>query len=129
MIGEAFRPDALLLSLHLGRVGAETLLRVFARTACRTTPRVRLVIHPAFGIAERHVPVLLEGCEGALRCIDGQEGEVRRTEPFYLGVEVGKVAALQKRVVREVYPGQDVLCAKRDLLRLCEEVVDAAVEH
>ena len=92
-------------------------------------PGVRLVIHPAFGIAERHVPVLLEGGEGALRRIDRQEGEVRTAEPFHLCVEVGEVAALQKRVVREVDAGNDVLRAERDLLGLGEEVVDAAVEH
>ena len=75
------------------------------------------------------MPILLEGGEGALRRIDGQEGEVRRTKPFQLRVEVGEVAALQKRIVREVDAGHDVLRAKRDLLCFGEEVVDAAVEH
>ncbi len=129
VVGEAFGPDALFLALHLGGEGMEALLRIFTRAALFAAPRVRLVIHPAFGIAERHVPILLEGGEGALRGIDGQEGEVGRSEPFQLRVEIGEVAALKKRVVREVDAGNDVLGAEGDLLRLGEEVVDAAVKH
>ena len=75
------------------------------------------------------MPVLLEGGERALRGIDRQEREVGPAEPLQLRVEIGEVAALQQRVVREIDARNDVLRAERDLLGLGEEVVDAAVEH
>ena len=55
--------------------------------------------------------------------------EVRAAQPFELGIEIGKVAALEQRIVAEVDARHDIVRAKRDLLRLREEIIDASVEH
>ena len=46
--------------------------------------------------------VLLEMGERTFRRVDRNMGEVRAAEPLQLGVEIGKVAALQQRIVGEV---------------------------
>ena len=50
-------------------------------------------------------------------------------EPLDLRVEVGKVAALQQRIVAEIDARNDVAGAEGDLLGLGEEIIDATVEH
>ena len=92
-------------------------------------PRVGLVVDATDRVGHRHVAVLLEVGDRALRGVDREVREVRAAEALQLGVEVREVAALQQRVVGEVDAGDDVLGAERDLLGLGEEVVDRAVEH
>ena len=75
------------------------------------------------------MPVLLKVVEGALRRIDRQVREVRAAEPFELGVEVRKIAALKQRVVGEIDARNDVLRHERDLFRLGEEVLWHPVQH
>ena len=67
-----------------------------------TGPRVRLVVDPPDRVGHRHVAVLLEVGDRALRRVDRDVREVRAAEPLELRVEVGEVAALQQRVVGEV---------------------------
>ncbi len=55
-------------------------------------------------------------------------GEVRPAETFDLRVEIGKIAALQQRIVREIDAGRDILGAEGDLFGFGEEIVDDAVE-
>ena len=73
--------------------------------------------------------VLLEMGERAFRRIDRDVREVRTAEPLQLGIEIGKIAALQQRIVGEVDAGRHVLGHERDLLGLGEEIVRHAVEH
>ena len=130
VVGEALRPQPPLRRRPPPR---RTTVKPSAGSSrgprCVAGPRVRLVVHPPDRVDHRHVAVLLEVGERALRRVDRQVGEVRAAEPLELGVEVREVAALQQRVVGEVDAGHDVLRAERDLLGLGEEVVDHAVEH
>jgi hypothetical protein len=64
--------------------------------------------------------ILLEMGKRTARSIDGDMREVGTTKPFYLGVEVRKVAPLQQRVVAEIDPGRHILGAERHLLGLGE---------
>jgi hypothetical protein len=96
MVGEALGPKADLLAFFGVGEGGETLLWTLPRSL---SPGIRLVVHPADGIAHRHVPVLLEMREGTFRRVDWDVREVRAAEPFQLRVEVGEVAALQQRIV------------------------------
>ena len=59
-------------------------------------PRVRRVVDAAGRVEQRHVPVLLEVPERALRRIDRQLHEVRAAEPFHLRIEIREVAPLQQ---------------------------------
>lgn len=45
-----------------------------------------------------------------------------------LSVEIGKVPALKKRIIRETNTGYYMACAERDLLGLSEEFIHIAVE-
>ena len=49
-------------------------------------------------------------------------------KPGELSVEIGKVPALKKRIIRETNTGYYVACAERDLLGLSEEFIDIAVK-
>src|ERR1700753_4298995 len=93
MIGETFRPHAALRAFLGFRKWRESALWALARPFAE---RIGLVIGPANRVAHRHVAVLLEMRKRALRRIDGDVGEVWTSQPFQLGVEVGKVAALQQ---------------------------------
>ena len=55
--------------------------------------------------------------------------EVRAAEPLQLRVEIGEVAALQQRVVREVDAGRHILRHERDLFGLGKEIVGHPVKH
>jgi hypothetical protein len=71
--------------------------------------------------------VLLERAEGTLRRVDRKISEVRPTQPFDLGVQIGKVAALEKRVVAEVDTRHNIGSAQRNLLGLGDEIIDATI--
>src|SRR6185369_7309637 len=72
--------------------------------------------------------ILLKIVERALRRIDRYVGEIRSPQALHLGIEVGKIASLQQRVVSEIDPGNNIVGAERHLLGLGEEVVNATVE-
>jgi hypothetical protein len=50
-------------------------------------------------------------------------------EPALLRVEITEVPSLQKRIVAETDPGNDVASAEGDLLRLSEVLVHAAIQN
>ena len=129
VIGEALGSEARLLGGDRLGEAPEASRRILARAAFRLRPAVRLVVRPPRRIAHRHVPVLLEVSHRALGRVDRNVGEVGRTQPFHLRVEVGEVAPLQQRIVAEVDARRDILSAEGDLLGLGEEVVDRPVEH
>src|SRR5580700_8687318 len=73
--------------------------------------------------------ILLEGMHRASRCVDGEIGKIRPSQPFYLGVEIGKIAPLKQRVVAEIDPRYYVRRAERYLFCLREEIIDAPIKH
>src|SRR5689334_1425657 len=60
MVRERLGTDAERRPLLLGGVGAEALVRRFARPSGGPAPGVRLVVRPSLRVDEGHVPVLLE---------------------------------------------------------------------
>lgn len=66
--------------------------------------------------------ILLEIREGTLWCIDRQMGEIRSAQAFQLGVEIGKIAALQQGVIAEINPRRNILRHECDLLGLCKKL-------
>jgi len=75
------------------------------------------------------VPVLLEMGHRTFGRVDRDVGEVWAAQSLQLGVQIGEVAALQQRIVREVDARRHVLGHERHLLGLGEEVVDHPVQH
>ena len=75
------------------------------------------------------MPVLLEVVKRALGRVDRNMREIRAAQPLELRIEIGKIAALEQRIVAEVDAWHDIVRAKRNLLRLREEIIDASVEH
>lgn len=71
--------------------------------------------------------VAVEVHDGADRAVDGELLPVD-SETGDLGVEVGEVTALEKRIVGETDTGDDVGSAESDLLGFGEELIDIAVE-
>ena len=124
MIGEAFGSHTLLGAAGGFGKAREATHWVLARAALRGTPAVGLVIRTAHGVAHRHMPVLLEMRHRAFGRIDRDMGEVRTAQPLDLGVEIGKVAPLQQRIVREIDARRHILGAESNLLGLGEEIVD-----
>ncbi len=96
MVGEAFRPQADLLTLFFrGKVTIAACWRL-----ARAFPKgVGLIVRPSDRVAHGHVPVLLEMREGTFRRVNRQVGEVRPTETLQLRVEIGEIPALQQRIV------------------------------
>ena len=127
VVGKAFSPQPALFTLHRFCMAAMTQRRIGARPAFR--PAVGFVICPTHRVVHGHVAVLLEMLERAARGVDRKMGEVRPAEPLDLGVEVGKVATLQQRVIGEVNAGHDVGGAKGHLFRLGKEIVHHPVQH
>src|SRR6201992_1587276 len=68
VVCEAFRSQLSLRSVLLCGKALKAAVRIFSRPAFRA-PAVRLIVGAAFGVDERHVPVLLEGGEWATRGI------------------------------------------------------------
>ena len=129
VVGEALGADAPLGAFGLFGEARKAARGILARAAVRRSPAVRLVIGAADGVSHRHMTVLLEMRHRAFGRIDRDMGEIGAAEPFDLRVEIGEIAALQQRIVREVDAGDDVLGAEGDLLGLGEEIVDDAVEN
>ncbi len=75
------------------------------------------------------MPVLLEMVKRALGRVNRNMREIRAAQPFDLGIEIGKVTALQQRIVAEVDARHNVIGAERDLFGLREEIVDTAIQH
>lgn len=88
---------------------------------------VGVVVDGAAGNGVAHGTITVEVHDGAHRAVDGKLLEVD-TKTGELGIEVGEVAALEKRVVGEANAGNDVAGAEGDLLGLGEELVGVAVE-
>src|SRR5579863_1038603 len=129
VISKPIRPGAQLLTLFFGSVGLKAALRRFARTPKFPTPRVRLIVNSGAGINQGHMTVLLKSMKRAFRRIDRQTREIRTSQPFKLGVQVGKITPLEQRVITEINAGHYILRTKCNLFRLRKEIVDAAVEH
>src|ERR1700754_4857200 len=87
VIGKALGAQPALGALLDVRKRHKTALGGFTRAFAE---RIRLVIHTANRIAHRHVTVLLEVVERALRRIDRDVGEIRAAEPLQLGIEIGE---------------------------------------
>lgn len=66
--------------------------------------------------------------ERAFRCIDRKVGEIRAAQPFQLGIEIGKVASLQQRVIGKINAGGHVLRHERNLFGLGEEIIRHAIQ-
>ena len=73
--------------------------------------------------------VLLQGTKGTFRRVDRKIREIRSTQAFELGIEIGEIAALKQGVVAEVYTWHDVTGAEGGLLGLGEEIIDATIKH
>jgi hypothetical protein len=73
--------------------------------------------------------VLLEVRKWTAWRVDWDVREVRTAESLDLRVEVRKVAPLKEGIIGEVDSRRHILCHKRDLLGLSEEVIDHAIEH
>ena len=76
----------------------------------------------------RHVAILLEVVEGTFGRVDRKMREVRPAKALQLGVEIGEVATLQKRVIREVDTGRHILRHERHLFGLGKEIVGHPVK-
>src|SRR3984957_9058712 len=129
VVREAFGPKPARCARFLGRKGHESTIWILAGTGLVVLPRVGLVVRPGHRIGDSHVAVLLEVCDRALGSVYRQVRKVRAAESLDLGVQVGEVASLKKRIVREVDPGDDVLRAEGNLLGLREEIVDRAIQN
>ena len=121
-----------LAGLHAG-LDAGSLLRVvdvgalLARGRRNSLVTVGPVVDLALGDGVSHGTVTVEVHDGANRLVDWQLFPVD-TQTRELGVLVGEVASLQKRVVAEADTRNDVACAEGGLLGLGEELVGVLVQ-
>ena len=73
--------------------------------------------------------VLLKCMHRAFRRINWEISEIRSSQPFYLSIEIGKIASLKKWIVAEIDARHYVRGAKRHLFGLGEKIVYATIEY
>lgn len=75
------------------------------------------------------MPILLEMGHRAFGCVDRQMGEVGAAQTLDLSIKIGKIAALEQRVVTEIDARRYILGHEGDLFRFGKEIVDDPVQN
>src|SRR5271167_858591 len=127
MVGERFGTDATLWAfVDFGEAGEAERGILTRRIGLERTWGI---VDAALLQAHLHVAVTLEMHDRTFGSVDGELLEIGATEARQLGVDVGKDAALQKRIVGKVDAGDDVADTESGLFGFGEEIIDVAIEN
>ncbi len=94
-----------------------------------TAQAVRIIAGLALIDGLAHVAVPLVIMHGSYGAVNRDFMKVRPAEALQLSIYVGKQTALQKRVIGEVDPRNDVSRVKSNLLSFSKEIIGVAVKH
>ncbi len=75
-----------------------------------------------------HMTVLLKMMYRAFGGINGNMGKIRSTQPFDLGIEIGKISSLEQWIFGLFNPLDNILGAECHLFGLGEEIVHYAIK-
>jgi len=128
VIGKGGRTHPLLFALHGLGVTGKAFFRAFPWAAL-LAPAVWFIVGAALGVVHGHMAILLKMPHRALGGVNGNMSKVRPAQTLELGIEVGKIAALQQRVFRLIDTAHDILGAKGHLLGLGKKVVHHPIQH
>ena len=127
MVGEALCTDTAFLPTFACAGTVETDGRTFARSILGQG--AWLVTDTAFRLHHLHLSIALEVGERALRRVDRDLIEIRRSQPQKLSVQVGEKTTLQQRIIGKVDSRNKISRALGNLFRLGKEVVRPSVQY